>query len=166
MVFSGRLPAYSHGGAPAGTLRHALVRVVPIDVQSTVYRSIARSGRSRWRTQSTRATRHHPEGYVPVASGLRLAVHGSRVGQRRLNRSSSGPLSDAVLSLPRRPSRCPKPVVFNTCHDRLYGDLSYGEREKKPAGWLGGDNSARHLHPKRGSQRRVPTKGSGFSRTS
>jgi hypothetical protein len=30
VVFSGRLPAYSHGGAPAGTLRHALVRVVPM----------------------------------------------------------------------------------------------------------------------------------------
>ena len=41
VVFSGGLPARSHRGAPAGALRYALLRVVPYDVQSTVYRSIA-----------------------------------------------------------------------------------------------------------------------------
>ena len=54
----------------------------PYDEQNTLYRPIAGSRRSTWRNQAARVPCHQPEGCVPVAPRLRVAVHGTQIGQR------------------------------------------------------------------------------------
>jgi hypothetical protein len=76
-----RCPPVSPSGATKETLRHALESVKCYD-ENAASRPFPAPRRPLRRIQTNRTPRHQTEGNVPMATRLRVAVHGSRIGSR------------------------------------------------------------------------------------